>query len=536
MSKLDIMNNVYFKITLKQPLIISSQSATAGTHQTLDYIPGSVILGLAAKRLYQSLTPDEAWTIFHSGLIKFSDGLPYANNDLLAYPIPINLHSYKGEKYQDRVNDEIELNQLVADRLFDPSQESDIDKQPVQLRGGYVTHSGITIQPKLEHTLKTAIDSNTGKAAEGQLFGYEAISPSQSYCIKISYHPNVDDALLAKLFAELKGKAQLGRSRSAQFGSVHIQQLDHAPNEWLVQENAKNLTLWLLSDLALESQGMPCLQPRPELLGLPTDTIFDIENSFLRTRRYSPYNAYRRSYDNERQVISRGSVLRFKLNQPLSNETITALRSGIGLFQESGLGQVVVNPKWISTKQPSFDLASFELEPLSRSPNSSQKALNIVKPKPKLIDVLERRLKTDQKERDIRNKALVIFAVLCKAINTARYYKALPTYLPLHDAPSSSQWGRIKALASDLRSNHAELFNQLTGPDGVIRERSGWDIEYGPNQYLYKLMTEQLEKIKEDADFSQIVANLAVLGLTDEWQKYCDGELPVNKAEEILHD
>ena len=67
------MNTQHFNIQLKQPLIVSQQAATAGQHQSLDYIPGSAILGMVASQLYAQLTPEEALQVFHSGAVRFSD-------------------------------------------------------------------------------------------------------------------------------------------------------------------------------------------------------------------------------------------------------------------------------------------------------------------------------------------------------------------------------------------------------------------------------------------------------------------------------
>ena len=75
------MQQATFDITLQQHLIISQQAATAGAHHSHDYIPGSVLLGLAASRLYAQLDEDAAWTLFHSGLVRFGDALPTVLRD-----------------------------------------------------------------------------------------------------------------------------------------------------------------------------------------------------------------------------------------------------------------------------------------------------------------------------------------------------------------------------------------------------------------------------------------------------------------------
>ena len=109
------------------------------------------------------------------------------------------------------------------------------------------------------------------------------------------------------------GKAHLGRSRSAQFGAVDIEQQDLVQTNQVKIPAQPLLTLWLTSDMQLQNNGQPTLIPEPQVLGLPEGTKWITESSFLRTRRYSMYNAYRRHYDKERQVISRGSVLRYQL-------------------------------------------------------------------------------------------------------------------------------------------------------------------------------------------------------------------------------
>ena len=73
----------------------------------------------------------------------------------------------------------------------------------------------------------------------------------------------------------------------------------------------------------------------------------------MRTRRYSQYNAKRRCFDTERHVINRGSVLRFELSQPLTDEALTGLTVQ-GLYQESGLGQMSVNSPILAHRHPSF--------------------------------------------------------------------------------------------------------------------------------------------------------------------------------------
>ncbi|KAI5911978.1 hypothetical protein PA01_00085 [Azoarcus sp. PA01] len=218
------MPSAAFDIVLEQPVIISQQSATAGAHQSLDYIPGSAVLGLAAARLYATLPAAAAWTFFHSGRVRFGDGLPVTASGELAYPVPLSWHTYKGESARSAGDT------LRAEALFDPTlHATSTERQPVQLRGGYATVAGQFLQPAHESTLKTAIDPDTGMAAESQLFGYQALSAGQWFRTTIRADEDIDATLWQTLLTHLAGPARLGRSRSAQFGAVRFAAADAAP-------------------------------------------------------------------------------------------------------------------------------------------------------------------------------------------------------------------------------------------------------------------------------------------------------------------
>lgn len=505
------MTQSTFDITLKQPLIISQQAASAGPQLSLDYLPGSVLLGLVASRLYASLDSDSAWIIFHSGLVRFGDALPLHNNEI-ALPIPMCWHAFKGLRTNEN-------NRLIADNIFDLSQKDRKDletKQPVQMRFGYITASGAYIVPRREQTLKTAIDANTGMAAESQLFGYEALSAGQKFRCTVSAHDALDPKLWKKLQETLVGEAHLGRSRSAQFGRVSISQAKTHQTPPLVSDN-RILTLWLTSDMLLLNQGQPCLTPHPELLGLPAGTVWNVENSFLRTRRYSTYNAFRRHYDSERQVISRGSVLRYTLSEPLSNSALQALENGIGLAAECGTGQLRVNPSLLATTHPVFTRTAPTLD-----------AKNVLKePESKLIRVLQSRLEQNTDLESPTEAARGIFSALCEKIRQARRYLALPDGSPLEGAPGRSQWGRLKELASSQRQFPTKLWTELTHPtNGILRERSGWDLACGPYQEdkLLRELLRQLNVHQNNAWLPSLIGQLAARGLSDEWTACCDGK------------
>lgn len=497
-----------FDILLEQPLIISQQAASAGAHQSLDFIPGSALLGLAASRLYADLDAGSAWTLFHSGQVRFGDALPLRSGDV-GYPVPFCWHTYKGEPAQDK-------GQLLAENLFDPSRyNTDEARQPVQMRAGYTTESGQLLTPERQQTLKTAIDRKTGMAAESQLFGYEALASGQRYRFTLSADTEVAPALWQQLQDSMSGTAHLGRSRSAQFGRV---QIDQQPAYRLHPSSGagNTLTLWLLSDLLLEDQGQPCLIPHPHLLGLPQDSRWLAEQSFLRSRRYSTYNAYRRSYDSERQVICRGSVVRYALARPLSVEECLDLQKGLGLQIESGLGSVWVNPPLLAQEQPQFARVQ-----------ASQVIVSSTPPQPETLLITALRARQQRRLGDVvpEQQARLLFSGLCQRIRDARRYAATAIGVPIA-APGRSQWGRLKQMASGHRNTPDQLWNDLTNArDGLLRERSGWDLRYGPepDQQLDNWMHEALQQYRQQVYFSRLIGHLAVLGLQQAWLDCCAG-------------
>lgn len=523
------MKQHVFDIELHQPVIISQQAATVGAHQCLDYIAGSTLLGLAASKLYPVLSNEDAFSVFHSGTIRFLDALPVENKEI-SYPVPLNLHVFKGEKYtQD--------NQVLKNQVFDVSSMDLAGKQPVQLRSFYLTNSGKKVTPFKEQTLKTAIDPKQNRAAESQLFGYEALAKGQVFRFALQADAHVSDALWNQLVESLQGMAHLGRSRSAQFGRVEIKSTKET---YVTQQKIKSkvLNLWLLSDLYLYEQGANTLVPTSEALGLPQGTKWLKDKSFIRSRRYSIYNAYRKHYDKERQVISRGSVLRYELPESFTDyDALTQqLSNGIGLSIESGLGQVAINPTLLANTHPSFD----EVIPLI----TSIKQRVVAQPKSLLISTLLHRQKSHDFGAKPRQIAQEIFAELCEKVRFARSYHAMArgTAFDAGKIPTRTQFGRFKEFANQYRNNSKALWQELTNAtngmlniqteqeqtnrqSGASYHRGGWQLKFGLGQqdtlgdYLKLLLVEHQDKDY----FSQIIGELAVFGLSDEWEKYSLG-------------
>mgnify|MGYP000876576044 FL=1 len=295
------------KLTLLDDVVASERPATEGGHASLDYLPGAMVLGAAAARLYSALDRREAHVLFHSGRVRFGDGLP-STDGAPGWPMPLCWHARKGESSLDGDRlDAAKVLNLQFGRFADGAQ-------PKQLRDGHIRADGHRLTVHRSFRMKTAIDPDTGRVAESQLFGYEAIRAGQCFIARIEADPDVSPPLWKRLVGVLTGHGELslGRSRSAEFGRVRVERLDGPVAPALAPASraaGHEVTLWCLADLALlDPWRQPTLEPSPARLGLDRGRV-DWARSFLRFRRYAPWNAYRGAYDLERHVIRRGSVI-----------------------------------------------------------------------------------------------------------------------------------------------------------------------------------------------------------------------------------
>ena len=80
------MKILKFRCILQSDVILNQKAATEGPNKTLDFIPGSCFLGVAAASLYDDFEKmDETAkkkmiTIFHSGKVRFGDAHPSKGN------------------------------------------------------------------------------------------------------------------------------------------------------------------------------------------------------------------------------------------------------------------------------------------------------------------------------------------------------------------------------------------------------------------------------------------------------------------------
>ena len=464
------MQIIELLITLQDDCIFSERNATEGAHRALDYIPGSALLGAAAARLYQEIGNSRAFDWFHSGKMRFGNAYPLTKEGYQTFPMPACWHQAKGKS-------SIEGNKVDADKIWrlDKRENNTLpdNQQPQQLRSGYISLNGSVVNSEKSFRMKTAINAETGRAKDAALFGYDALQAGQRFYAQIHCDNDFKDAELQKLKNVFASPVLLGRSRSAEYGRVTIDIIS-THNTISQKSSDLEITLWLLSDLmAIDQYGQPTLTPNSKDLGLPEGEIL-AEKSFLRTRRYSTWNAKKQSYEMERQVISKGSVLVYKLESALTEEHLNRIQMGLGLERQAGLGQVWLNPPLLANVQPKF--ASY-VEPLLEI--SSEGKTKNESEKPALIKWLENQQNQKASQQHFAKKAKVIARTYKSLMQNARDLKGLN--YDVHIGPSHSQWGAVLAAAKSR--NDLETF--MNASDGSFKAKGeGWKDEFWQDTQL----------------------------------------------------
>jgi len=330
-----------YEVTLLSDVAITADAATVGGHTGLDYLPGSLFLGAAVAASMEEGAPFDP-ELFLSGRVRFLDALPVIEG-ARSFPVPLCFHKIKGEKWE-------------AHPPYSALRPGGLTKeqQPQQWRRGYMTIDGAVWEDlRLTYRMKTAIDRQVRRSAEGQLFGYEALPAGMKFWCRVQGDRPED---LDRVDGWIGGqRLRLGRSRSAEYGAVELKAWK-APDGGASLPQGKGdpcqLVLYLLSDLALVRDGVPTLLPRGEDLGLKGGAL-NLGRSFLRHRRYTPWNAFFNGRMAERQVLCKGSVLCFTVPEPVDPEEFQrALEGGAGCHREEGLGQIWVNPPWVLSPPP----------------------------------------------------------------------------------------------------------------------------------------------------------------------------------------
>lgn len=461
---------LYFTLETVDPVVISQTTATTNNHQCLDYIPGSAILGALAAARYSSLDSDQSWRSFHSGDLRFSPCYPVIEDEI-ALPLPASWHFGKGKEIFDK--DSALLARENITNLAAENANRDPSAQYKQVRAGYITSAGKHANVKQGISTKTAIERSSMSAKDGSLFSYSYIAAGQVFAGWI-------DSNSESLMNEFRdffdnNTIRIGRSRSAEFGRVQLTISTH-DNPIQDQAASKRLTLWCLSDCELENEnGIATFTPSVNAIHPTLKGKLNRTESAILTEQVSRFNRARGGLDSAQQLVKRGSVLVFDLDEEASPEALSSIEQyGIGRNKQQGLGWVSVNPDWSSSMHLK-DISSPLFNSLKvQSASSSKKSTS--------VSTLLTEWLSEQVDNETRAQehAAVVNASLREIVDCyrqARFYRGIVNQ---HEAgPSRSQWERIDA---QLRANHSGWFAAVfEGPNRIAKAENdelGWGAEW----------------------------------------------------------
>ena len=478
------MEKIKFTCTLLSDIILSGASATEGRHHTLDFIPGSNMLGVVARALYHG-EDEKSWLLFHSGKVRFGDAHP-AQGGVRGLHVPAAYYYPKLDREQGGI--------YVHHRIEDAEALRPL--QLKQCRSGFFAfddHTATAIHTLKDFVLKTAYDASR-RGARGvrdrdakasALFGYECMGKGSTYCFEVELDDEAS-AFRQDIIGALCGDRHIGRSRSAQFGWVRIAQEDYVDYGEAnpVTAGAGSVTVYAEGRLLfMDAKGLPTFQPTPRDLGIDDpDAVVEWDKCLVRTFQYAPWNFCRQAYDNDRCGIEKGSVFVVRTSKASAART-----AYVGVCRNEGFGKVIYNPGFLQTPAGSNGKAQMEfLEPAGATkagrPEIALSAEDTV-----LFEVLSERQGRNEQER-------MVYEHVDRFVKEHGHRFAGDSF--------ASQWGCIRGIAmSSKPENLAENINTYLS-HGVAEEK--WTKRQRRRCLDKFMMCPELQPVLQDA-----VINLA---------------------------
>jgi hypothetical protein len=497
------MKKLTFKCTLLSDIIINRKSATVGNQLTLDFIPGNNFYGIVANKLYKdnTISDDVRYTILHSGKVRFGDAHPSLDN-VRAYHVPAAMFYPKLDGIENTY-----INHAVADglngKVINRSHINGL--QLKQCRTGFYTFQddkGTPVDVAKTFSLKSAYDRDQRRAKDSQMFGYESINKG----LELMFEIYVDDDVTTNIASLLIGTQRVGRSRTAQYGLVKIEQIGTTTDksETLINAGAEfyvyaDSRLILKDEYGNASTDAKYIFPQDEC-----ELI--LEKTQVRVFQYSPWNYKRQSHDTDRYGIEKGSVIALR-----AKKSFTASHF-VGLYQAEGFGHILINPEFLNANNDGT--AKFKLQ------KSVSKNTPIVSNEDRLTLI-----QTSDLRGIVKNLALKSNDERCRQY----IYKVVSDFVSKYQfrfakdgKTFASQWGNIRSIAASSNTL-SELTEQLYGNQlgylmhGVAKDK--WS-----EQKRLELLKEFINSAKEafnNSDYSNRYVPMAVVNLASEMAKKC---------------
>ncbi len=465
-----------YECTLLSDVILNQTSATEGEMESLDFIPGNTFLGIAAGALYGELKPQEAATVFHSGKVRFGDAHPWKDG-IRSLKVPAALFYNK-------------LGSPEEGCVIQYKWRESPDVQLKQCRNGFYifdkgNHTGEQIKVRKSVAIKSAYDRNLRRSKDEQMFAYESLRKGARFVFEVEFTDDVKD-YSDKVKSALTGTKHIGRSRTAQYGLVTIEEISK------LTENTSNpayedgfATVYADGRLIFldEKNGMPTFRPTAQMLGFGDSASINWEKTQIRTFQYAPWNSKRQNRDTDRCGIEKGSVIVVDLN----GETSPCESRYVGSYINEGFGKVIYNPDFLKTSGDSGE-ALFKLS------DGNNTATNITTVECTFNSSLISYAKKCKEADDISSRSNQ-YAIVNKFVrNNASIFTR-------SNEKFASQWGYIRTLAenaADCIKFSISVIDYVT--HGVAKDK--WE-------YKKSILLEFIQSISANKSWKEIMVNLA---------------------------
>ncbi len=491
------MKTIQFKITLLSDVILSQTSKTTGNKKTLDFIPGNVFLGIVAKK-YNDFGNDQL-TVFHSPKVRYGDAHPLVNG-IRALRKPA---VFLKPKHADD-NNLIYIHHQIKDH--NKVSHLQLEQQRTDFFAFSKTEA-VEYKADYNFAIKSAYDRKKRRSMDEQMYGYQSLEEGSEYCFELNVDNDVKEEIINKIKSCLKGNHTVGRSRTAQYGLVKIEEDSSFTTIKSNDEAVDNkYVIYAESRLILQDKyGNPTFIPQPEHFGIEGGTYCP-ELSQIRTFAYSPFNFHRATFDNERKGIEKGSVIVIKGGE------VKKQTKFVGIYQNEGFGKVIFNPHFFKTDESGRSTLEFKLSKPEKNNkpriDTNDKALS--KTDQYLFSYLQQKQQQEEDEKEVYRR---VNEFVNK--NSGLFKEDL----------FASQWGTIRSLAMQYPTYaqlKEELFtkeirrNNKLEPNAYLTHgvaKAKWD-DYGRRRTLEKFFS----------DTKEHMIQFAIINLASEMAKKTEGK------------
>lgn len=371
-------------LQLQDDTTISGAGIQGNNMQTLDYIPGTTILGMTRVLLMRM--ENKKADYLNDDKIKANNFYPLPksvdvsninqSNYPFVFPIPLSVRRHKKTNIFKNIGDEYKgiphwvLKQTTKKTVANMVSQNTIDESKTKdkegfsdksFSGGYIcsvngkkfdaeTDEYFTVDTAL--TMRNTIDKEKQITGDDSLFTQEQIKKGTSFIGKIIFDSDEDASIFENDFADwLNGKIPFHIGRGGKPAIVRKYWIPETEEIKIDFENKNPFTITLFSDaILLEDDLQPAKTLTPKIL----KNYLDLSEGSIKLKNWVSSNSIIQSYTGTAglrrfsdRAITKGSVFYFEYSgdkwEDLESALIKLEKDGIGFRRNEGFGQIMIN-------------------------------------------------------------------------------------------------------------------------------------------------------------------------------------------------